>query len=106
MRIAVLVIAICLVMIIGVQSCSVMVGGYFSHDQATSGGGEIGILIAFLFLLGAAFAMGVPRVSVVVFVLGGVLGISTGSTTQFHDLTIWGVISLILAAWQNTVAAR
>jgi hypothetical protein len=97
MRIAVLIIAICLVMILGLQSCTVMLGGTLAKDTAISGGGAVGILMAFLFLLGAAFSLGVPMVSIIVFTIAGALGVIMGTTTGFTDLMIWGVVSLVLA---------
>jgi hypothetical protein len=97
MRIAVLIIALCLVMILGLQSCGVMVGGHLSNDTTLSGGGATGVLMAFLFLLGAAFAIGVPFLSAVLFFIAGGIGLLEGTSTKFTDLTIWGVVSLVLA---------
>jgi hypothetical protein len=46
--------------------------------------------MALLFLVGAAFAMGFPLVSLVAFVLAGLVGLGGGATSSFTDLTIWG----------------
>lgn len=97
MRIAVLIIGLGLVMIIGFQSCTVMVGSEMAQDDATSGAGAVGILMALLFLLGAAFAMGVPKASMVLFAIAALLGFGMGSSSEFSDLTIWGSVSLVLA---------
>lgn len=97
MRIAVLIIGLGLVMVLGLQSCTVMVGGELSQNEMTSEAGAIGIFMAVLFLLGAAFSMGVPLVSLILFVLAGVLGLTMGSESDFTDLVIWGWGSLILA---------
>jgi hypothetical protein len=53
--------------------------------------------MALLFLVGAAFAMGFPLVSLVAFVLAGLVGLGGGATSSFTDLTIWGWVSLVLA---------
>ena len=64
MRIAVLIISLCLTMIVGLQSCAVMVGGGMTNDQETSGSGAIGLLIAFLFVLGAGLcAVACPSIN-------------------------------------------
>jgi hypothetical protein len=70
-------------MIIGLQSCGVMVGGHLAKDTALSGGGAVGILIAILFLLGAAFSIGLPLMSMIVFCIGGGLGILVGTQQNF-----------------------
>jgi hypothetical protein len=50
-----------------------------------------------LFLLGGAFALGVPLLSAVIFGLAAVIAIAGGSTTTFADLTVWGVVAGVLA---------
>jgi membrane protein implicated in regulation of membrane protease activity len=55
--------------------------------------------MAFLFLVGGSFALVFPLVSLVAFVLSGILGLAGGASTSFGDLTIWGVVSLILAVF-------
>jgi ABC-type multidrug transport system permease subunit len=97
MRIAVLVIALCLTMIVGLQSCALAVGGGMINDQSLAGCGAAGVVLAFLFVLGAAFAMGLPRVSLVMFALAALIGFSVGLSTAFKDMTVWGTISLVLA---------
>ncbi|WP_127144470.1 hypothetical protein [Pelagibacterium montanilacus] len=97
MRIAVLVISLCLTMIVGLQSCAVMVGGNITSDTDTAAGGAAGIILAFLFVLGAAFAMGLPRVAMVMFGLAALIGLLTAATTVFSDMWIWGGIALVLS---------
>ncbi len=75
MRIAVLIISLCLTMVVGLQSCAVLVGGSMGKDQDLAGGGATGLLIAFLFVLGAAFAIGLPRVSMVLFAIAAAAGL-------------------------------
>lgn len=97
MRIATMIISLILTLIVGLQSCTLYAGGSMTRDQGISGGGAIGIVIALLFLIGGAFAMGVPKLSTFAFGLAGLLGIAVGSGGTFRDLTIWGVVAIILA---------
>jgi hypothetical protein len=97
MRLAVLIITLCLTGIVGLQSCTIMAGGSLLKDQTTTNGGAIGMLVAFLFVLGAAFIMGLPRLSAGLFAMAGFMGLAGGSTSNFPDLKIWGGLSLILA---------
>jgi hypothetical protein len=97
MRIAVLIIALCLTALISAQSCAIYVGAGVAKNKELSGGGAVGILVALLFLLGAAFALGMPRVSLVIFGIAAALGIMAGSTTEYHDMTVWGGVALVLA---------
>lgn len=53
--------------------------------------------IALLFVIGAAFSMGVPIVSTIAFAMGGALGLMGANTTTFSDLKVWGWVSLVLA---------
>ncbi len=57
----------------------------------------MGVLVALLFLVGGAFAIPFPIVSLISFLVAGLLGLAAGATTPFTDLTIWGIIALILA---------
>ena len=98
MRIAVLIIGLCLTGIVGLQSCTVTLGDHLARNgSGGGGGGAVGLLIAFLFVLGSAFALGLPRISAALFLVAGLLGISVGSTTDFHDLRVWGGVALALA---------
>jgi hypothetical protein len=47
-------------------------------------------------LIGGAFALAFPFVSVLAFFFAGIIGLAGGASTSFGDLTIWGVVSLIL----------
>jgi hypothetical protein len=97
MRLAVLIITLCLTGIVGLQSCTILAGGSLVKDQALSNGGAVGMLIAFLFVLGAAFVMALPRVSMAMFAIAGLAGLIAGNSSNFRDLKIWGGLSLILA---------
>ena len=69
MRLAVLIIGLCLVMLVGMQSCTVMVGGGIADNKDLSGGGAIGVFVSFLFILGSAFVMGYPKASMIIFLI-------------------------------------
>jgi len=96
MRIAVMIIALCLTALVGLQSCAVMVGGGLSNDKDLSGGGATGILVALLFVVGAGFVLGLPKVSRGIFAIAAVIGFLVGSKSGYHDLSIWGGVALIL----------
>ena len=98
MRIATMIIALGLMLIVGFQSCAASFGGSMGHDQAMSGAASVGFLVVFLLLIGAAFAIPFPIVSIVCFVLAGIMAITAGFSSKFSDLGIWGFVMLILAA--------
>jgi membrane protein implicated in regulation of membrane protease activity len=60
---------------------------------------HVDLVMAFLFLVGGAFALAFPLVSLIAFFFAGVFGLAEGTSTSFGDLTIWGVVSLILAVF-------
>lgn len=68
---------------------------HLAQQDSASSGGAAGIFVAFLLLLGGAFVMGLPRVSMVMFTLGGVLDLLAAG--DFKDLKIWACVSLVLA---------
>ncbi len=84
-------------LVIGLQSCLASVGGSIAADEGISQGGAVGIFVALLFLVGAAFAIGVPTVSLITFVVAAIFALLAGTTTPFGDLTVWGIISVVLA---------
>jgi hypothetical protein len=100
MRVAVLVIGLILLIVIGLQSCFVATGeailGGLGGEEVVGGGGAIGLLVALLFGIAAAFALGKPAVSVVIFVLASLFAFMAGST-GFSDMKVWGVFALVLA---------
>ncbi len=92
-----MIISLFLTLIVGLQSCAIAAGGGMSQNQSVAGAGAAGVLVALLFVLGGAFAMGLPRASMVMFVLAGVIALAVGASGVFPDLTIWGVVALVLA---------
>lgn len=95
MRIAVLIIGLCLMLIVGLQSCVVSMGGSLADRETVSAAGGVGILVALLFALGSAFVMAFPKVSAGIFALAALLAF--GFAAEFSDLKVWGVVSLALA---------
>ncbi len=57
----------------------------------------MGILMALLFLIGGAFAVGYPLVSLISFAVASLFGLAAGTTTEFEDLAIWAIASFFLA---------
>lgn len=98
MRIAVTIIALLLMFGVGLQSCAVSFGGALGADENMEQGGAVGILIAFLFMVGGAFSIPFPIVFVVSFLAAAFLGVAAGATTAFSDLTVWGFVAFFLAA--------
>ena len=92
-----MIISLVLTLVIGLQSCAVVAGGGLAQDRVMSGSGAGGILVALLFVIGGAFAMGVPKVSTLAFMLAAILGFIIGTNGGFADLTIWAGAAAILA---------
>jgi YD repeat-containing protein len=83
MRIAVIIIALCVFVILLLQSCAVGIGGSLGKSETLSQGAAIGVMLAFMYVLGAAFASGVPLVSTVVFAFGARCNSSRSSSRRF-----------------------
>jgi hypothetical protein len=94
-----MILSLILMLLVGAQSCAVSVGDAALGEKAATQGGPLGIFMALLFLVGGAFALVFPLVSLVAFVLSGLVGLAGGFSTSFGDLTFWGVISLVLAVF-------
>ena len=82
-----MVLGLILMVPVGLQSCAVSFGGALGDSNRMEQGGALGIFVALLFLVGAAFALAFPGVSLASFALAGLLGLAGGSTTPFEDLT-------------------
>ena len=103
-----MVVSLVLMLALGVQSCVATVGGTLATglgdprgDNLTSAG-ALGMLAAFLWLVGAALVLGKPRASMWLFlsaipvcVVGGALGLD--------DLYVWGGVSglFALGSWKG-----
>lgn len=106
MKIATGIIGLILGLLVLMQSCAVTTGGSLINDQTTAEAGAVGMLAAFLYFVGGAFAFALPVVSMVVFGLAALLALGAAATSDFGDLTIWGVVAMILAimaffAWRS-----
>jgi len=99
MRIAVLVIGLVLSIGLFLQSLTAAAGGSLSNDSSMSGAGGAGVLLAFIWIIACALVIPVPRVSVVLFLIGSAIGIGVGASTVFQDLIVWGVVSFFLAVF-------
>ena len=92
-----MILSLILMLVVGAQSCAVSLGEAALCTKAAEQGGPIGLVMAFLFLVGGAFALAFPFLYVIAFFFAGVFGLAGGASTSFGDLTIWGVVSLVLA---------
>jgi hypothetical protein len=96
MRIAVLILGLVLGVIMFFQTFLVTsLSGFSKTPGATYSAGSIGLVMAVLWLIAVALVIPVPLVSVVAFVLAGILGFA--NSTTFPDLAVWGGASIILA---------
>nr|WP_319390993.1 hypothetical protein [uncultured Cohaesibacter sp.] len=97
MKIATGIIGLMLGLLVFLQSCVVTTGSSLADDQSTMQAGSVGILVGFIFFVGGAFAFALPRVSMVIFAIAGVLALIASSSGSFGDLSIWGIVALGLA---------
>jgi uncharacterized protein (DUF1499 family) len=97
MRIAALIISLACFALIVLQSCAVGVGGSLGHLESLKQGAAVGAVLAFVYILGAAFVMGFPLVSAALFAIGAVISIPAGYDTGYSDLMLWGGLAVILA---------
>ena len=96
MRIATLIIALMMMVIVGVQSCAVYLGGGLTQQQGLSQSGAVGLVVALLFLVGGAFVLAFPLVSLASFALAALMTL-VGWNSGFSDMKIWFFVCLILA---------
>jgi hypothetical protein len=114
MRIATLIISLCLTLALGIQSCAVYAAGSIvsglseegtadrTAGDASASGGAVGMLVSLLWLIGAAFVLARPKVSMWIFGTATVFAL-IGGTTGFSDLFIWAGASALfaLASWRG-----
>jgi hypothetical protein len=118
MRRAVLIISLVLMLVLGVQSCSVTVGGSATENLSATteerregedlkGAGGAGLIAALFWLIGAGFVMGRPKVSVWMFVAAAVFCV-IGASAGFTDLWFWMLVSLAFAglSWRGISEMR
>lgn len=104
MRVTVLIAGLLLGAIMFLQTFLVSALGSAAQDQRSEQAGSIGLMMAFLWLIACAFVMPLPMVSVVLFVVAGLLGFAYSG--DFSDLAIWSGISLALAVLKQIPAKR
>ena len=97
MRVATMVIALVLMVVVFIQSCAASFGGSLSEDEAMSGGGAMGMLLALTWVVGAGLVLGRPKGAVWAFGVAAVFGLIGASAGGFPDLWVWTVVSVILA---------
>lgn len=97
MRIASGIISLVLGVMIFLQSCTISIGGDIFGDKASSSSGSIGLLVAFLLFLAGAFAFTLPKVAMIFSTIAALFAFLNGATSDFSDMTVWGVIALVIA---------
>lgn len=97
MRIATMILALLLMLMVGLQSCAVSFGGELGSDEGMAQGGAVGILVALLFMVGGAFALPFPLVSLISFSGAALFAVAAAATTPFSDLSFWAIAALVLA---------
>jgi hypothetical protein len=97
MRIAVTIISLVLMLIIGFQSFAAYGLGSVVKHEAAAASGAAGLAVSFLYLLGGAFALGVPVLSVIALLLAGLFARVIAGDGLHKDMYIWGWIAWMLA---------
>lgn len=97
MRVAILILTLIVGALLFVQTFLVYSLSGVTQDETTASAGAVGLLIALLWLVAAAFIIGVPLIAAIAFVLAGILAVAMAASSNFTDLTIWGVASFVLA---------
>lgn len=97
MRAAVMIITLLLMLALGLHSCSAVVEARDTSDDSLFVGGWVGFFVTFLFLLGGAFSLSMPAVSLVVFVFASFVAFLAGTRTDFSAMFFWSVASFVLA---------
>jgi hypothetical protein len=98
-RIATLVIG--LVLSIGLFIQSVTVGALSDavNDEQDGAGGGAGMIMALIWVVACGLVIPLPRVSMVLFAVAGVIGVASAGPLDFPDLVVWGIISFVLAVF-------
>ncbi|MEA4883320.1 MAG: hypothetical protein VB144_06640 [Clostridia bacterium] len=97
MRIAVMVISLVLMAAIGLQAFTLYgLGAIVGPEE--KGAGAAGLGVAFFYLLGGAFSLGVPVLSTIVLFIAGMYARWIAGKELYPDMYIWGWIAWTLAA--------
>ena len=94
MKIAVGIIGIGISIFVMLQAMAITGLGGLAEEEAMHQAGSVGMLVALLMFVAAAFSFGLPRVGGVIFVLAALLAFMVSG--DFPDMGVWGAISLLL----------
>jgi len=106
MKIATGIISLIIGLIVFLQSCAVGIGGAVLADETTSQSGSVGLFVAFLLWIAGAFAFALPKVAMVISAIAGIFALMNGATSDYADMTVWGVIAFILAILEFFVGRK
>lgn len=95
MRVTVLILSLLLGAFMFFQTFLAYAFGSAAEDDGVAQSGAVGLLMSILWLVAAAFVIPFPMVSVIAFVVAGLLGFAASG--DLPDLAVWGGISLVLA---------
>lgn len=95
MRVTVLILSLLLGAIMFIQTFLGSVASDLANDEGGEQSSAVGLMMALLWLIAAAFVIPFPMVSVVLFALAGLFGFA--GSGDFPDLAYWGGISLVLS---------
>jgi hypothetical protein len=99
MRIATLIIGLLLTVGLFIQSVVVTALSDAINEEETSAAGASGVLLSVMWLIAVGLVIPLPLVSMGLFLLGGLIGVGVGASSEFGDMTIWGCVSFGLAAF-------
>ena len=102
MRLAVLIIGLVIGIVVLLQACTAYglrgVGeGLGVGNRELTGAAAAGMLTGLLVLIAAGFVLPFPRVATVILILAGLLAVAVGTTGDFPDQIVWGVVAFALA---------
>jgi len=97
MKIATGIISLIIGIIVFLQSCTVGLGGAIFADEVSSQSGSVGLFVAFLLFVAGAFAFALPKVAMIVSAIAGIFALLNGATSDFSDMTVWGILAFVLA---------
>ena len=99
MRIAVLILGLILGGVMVTQAVVVATLSDLVNDPLGADAGNVGLLMALLWLIAIAFVLGVPVVSILAFSAAAALGITTDVVVreQVTEVALWGALSAVLA---------
>ena len=97
MRVAVLILGLVFSFVVGIQSLIVAALEGAGHTPDEQRGGAVGIVVALCMLVGAAFALGLPRVAMAAFLVAAGLAALGAGTSAFSDLWAWAGLCALFA---------